>query len=151
MQYKNHQSLTNLLNSTPELQKLVSKLEHLEQMHHVITSKLDPDLASQCRVANLRDGTLILATTSPAWNHKLRFSALDLLSTLRSDHRWSGLKSIDIRVDYLSQVKTASPTNSKRLKPLSSQASQALTSLAQSISNEKLANSLNKLARRSKN
>lgn len=147
MQYKTNQSFTNLLQTTPELHKLVAKLDHLEQMNHVIASKLDPDLANHCRVANLRDGMLILATTSPAWNHKLRFSTLDLLSALRSDPRWSGLKSIDIRVDYMSQDKTASPTKSKRSKVLSAQSAEVIQQLANGVGNKKLSDSLNRLAR----
>lgn len=148
MQYKTHKSFASLLAGTPELRNFTAKLDHLNQMNQVISSKLEPSLASHCHVANLRDGTLILATTSPAWNHKLRFSALDLLSTLRADPRWSGLKSIEIRVDYLPNTETASTM--KRSKPitLSAASAQLIKQAADNISNPSLAEAMRRLALR---
>lgn len=94
-------SFTSLLQTAPNLHKLLAKLEQIKQLNLFVTSHLEPSLAKQCQVANLRDGVLILSTTSPAWKHKLRFAALDLLSALRANPHWSNLKSIEIRIDYL--------------------------------------------------
>lgn len=94
-------SFTHLLQTAPNLHKLLSKLEQLQQLNGIVAANLEPALATQCRVANLRDGILILSTTSPAWKHKLRFATIDLLSALRAHPQWSSLKSIEVRIDYI--------------------------------------------------
>lgn len=149
MQYKTHQSFTSLLEGNYELQKVVSKVHHLEELNTLLASKLDPSFVNHCRVANLRDGILILATTSPAWNHKLRFSSLDLLSQLRAEPRWSGLKSIEIRVDYLPNMESASPQVVSRRAPLSKANAKLFEQLGENVSNPKLAAALKRLAQTS--
>lgn len=141
-------SLTNLLSSVPELQQLTQKLAQLEQINFYLTANLDPTLAAHCRVANLRDGSLILSTTSPAWNHKLRFASLDLLTVLRANPKWSGLKSIAVRVDYLPAVNPIPQpaSNLKRHKPISANHAQLMQHAAQNITCTKLAQSLHRLA-----
>lgn len=94
-------SFTKLLYNAPNLHKLLDKLEQLKQLNQFVAAHLEPSLAAQCQVANLRDGILILSTTSPAWKHKLRFVTLDLLSALRANPAWSSLKSIEVRIDYI--------------------------------------------------
>ena len=94
-------SFTSLLQTAPNRNKLLAKIELVKQLNQFIAAHLEPSLAAQCRVANLRDGILILSTTSPAWKHKLRFAALELLSSLRVNPRWSYLKSIEVRIDYI--------------------------------------------------
>lgn len=152
MQYKTHytcRAVTSLLRSTPDLQKFVDKLEQLEHMNRYIAAHLEPGLAENCQVANLRDGSLILSTTSPAWHHKLRFATMDLLSTLRANPLWSGLKSIEVRVDYIPLTHHDTPTNFKTPSAISAQNAKLLRQTATHISNEKLANAITKLARHS--
>lgn len=151
MKCKTNQSFTSLIHNSPDLCKFVAKVGQLDEINQIIASKLDPSLSDNCRVANLRDGTLILATTSPAWNHKLRFSSLDLLSALRLDPRWRGLKSIEIRVDYLPPIDTASNTNPHKPRPLSQFSANLLQQAAASISNPQLAAALRRLGGRTTN
>lgn len=97
-------SFTSLLQSAPNLNKLLAKLAQLEQLNRFIAKYFEatePNLGKQCRVANLREGILILSTTGPAWKHKLRFATSDLLSALRANPQWSSLKSIEVRIDYI--------------------------------------------------
>ena len=147
MQYKN---LSRLFKTTPELTKFIDKLGALEQISRFIATHLDPALSAQCRVANLRDGVLILSTTSPAWNHKLRFVTLDLLSVLRAQPAWCGLKSIEVRVDYLPTHEHNTITNLKKSPPISAYNAKLIEETANGISCTKLAESLQRLAGRSK-
>lgn len=152
MQYKTHytcRAVTSLLRSTPDLQKFVDKLEQLEHINRYIADHLEPGLADNCQVANLRDGSLVLSTTSPAWHHKLRFVTMDLLSTLRANPLWSGLKSIEVRVDYLPPTHHDTPTNFKTPSSISAQNAKLLRQTATHIRNEKLAQALTRLARHS--
>lgn len=142
MQYKT----LDLLQTVPDLRKFVSKLDQLKQINNFVSSKLEPILARNCRVANLRDGSLILSTTSPAWNHKLRFIALDLLSALRSNPAWSGLKSIEVRVDYLPINEHNTTTNLKKPSLPSVHNAKLMQEIANNITCKKLSESLNKLA-----
>ena len=148
IQHQSYKAFGDLLSATPELQKFVSKLQHLEQINNYLLTHLDPQLAPHCRVANLRDGALVLSTTSPAWNHKLRFAAVDILSLLRANPLWSGLKSIEVRVDYLVPKPHNTPTNFKTASLASAQNAKLIQQTATHISNNKLSGSLKRLALR---
>lgn len=148
IQHQPYKAFGNLLSGTPELQKFVSKLQHLEQINNYLSAHLDPQLAPHCRVANMRDGALVISTTSPAWNHKLRFAALDILSLLRANPLWSGLKSIEVRVDYLNPIDHNTPTNFRTSSPVSTKNAKLIQQTATYIANEKLSNSLKRLALR---
>lgn len=149
IQHQQYRAFDNLLDTAPELKKFLAKLQHLEQINNYLSIHLDPHLVPHCRVANLRDGALILSTTSPAWNHKLRFAALDILSILRANHLWSGLKSIEVRVDYLKPIEHNTPTNFKKTSSrISVQNAKLLEQTATNISSQTLSNSLRKLALR---
>lgn len=154
MQYKTNYlptiSFTSLLQTSADLQKFTTKLSQLEQLSNFIANYLEPTLASQCKVANLRDGSLILTTTSPAWNHKLRFVSLELLSALRKNPLWSGLKSIEVRVDYLPAMEHDNITDLKKSLCMSPQNAKLIQELAHSISCPTLANALKKLASNSR-
>lgn len=147
MQYKSKFSFASLLQTNPELCNFVAKIEKLKQINQFFADNLDPELLDNCQVANLRDGTLVISTTSPAWNHKLRFSSLDILSALRADPRWAGLKAIDVRVDYLPQRPNDTTSGSKKPKAISNNSAELIENMANTISNPQLAESLRKLSK----
>src|ERR1700722_1515422 len=95
--HKKH-SLANILTDSPILSEIVNKVDQLAKLNRIVHQKLDPELTKYCRVANLRDGILILSTSSPATGHLLRFAKAELLSTLRIEPQWCHLKSIKIHV-----------------------------------------------------
>lgn len=144
MQYK---KLSQLLHSAPDLSKFIAKLGQLEQISHYVAATMEPVMSSQCRVANLRDGTLILSTTSPAWNHKLRFMTVDLLSALRKNPAWCGLKSIEVRVDYLPNTKPNNAPTKKQLS-ISTYNAKLIAETANGVTCVNLAKSLERLAAR---
>lgn len=144
----NHRSLANLLQNSQLLRDFVFKLQQLYQINQTVRYKLPPDLQPHCQVANLREGTLILTTTSPTWNHKLRFHRLELLSSLRADPAWAGLKAIELKVEYLPTVNTDVHISSNPAKSLSKAAAKALARTADTISNRRLAEALIKLSKR---
>ncbi len=146
MQVKN-QSLSNVLQTAPTLRTFVTKLEQLAQINFAIANHLQASMANHCKVANLRDGALVLSTSSPAWHHKLRFSSMEILSLLRRDPRWSGLKSIEVRVDYLPNIESqASNIQQPKTKPISAANRLLIQQTASHLTNHKLAEALRKLA-----
>lgn len=97
MKYEN-QSMAALLTTSPGLRPLVEKINDLAKLNRIVLKNLDPSLAPHCCVSNLRDGILILTTSSPTWGHQLRFSSMTLLNKLRENPQWAGLKSIQTLV-----------------------------------------------------
>lgn len=93
MKYEN-QSIAALLTTSPGLRPLVEKINELAILNRIVLKNLDPHLVPHCSVSNLRDGILILTTSSPTWGHQLRFSSMTLLNKLRENPQWAGLKSI---------------------------------------------------------
>lgn len=91
-------SMVEILTISPILSQIVNKVEQLAKLNRIVHQKCDPELRKHCRVANYRDGILILTTPSSAIGHLLRFSKSELLTTLRSLPEWCHLKSIKIHV-----------------------------------------------------
>lgn len=87
-------SMINILANSSLFGPIAAKAEQLVQLNRIVHQKLDPKASKHCRVANLRDGVLVLMTHSSSYGHLLRFSADDLLTKLRSDPTWCHLKSI---------------------------------------------------------
>ncbi len=91
-------SMVEILTISPILSQIVNKVEQLAKLNRIVHQKCDPELRKHCKVANYRDGILILTTHSSAVGHLLRFEKSELLTTLRSLPEWCHLKSIKIHV-----------------------------------------------------
>ena len=125
MENKTNNSVTKIMQSSSLLKDYVSKAKTLEKLAQVIKQYLEPELAKNCTVANFVNNNLILATTSAAWNHRLRFLAPDLLSKLRRSPDFYALNKIEVIVynpappqqelaDSLPPLKL-SPANAKQM------------------------------------
>ncbi|HXH54708.1 MAG TPA: DciA family protein [Gammaproteobacteria bacterium] len=91
-------SMIEILTISPILSQIVNKVEQLAKLNRIVHQKCNPELRKHCRVANYRDGILILTTHSSAVGHLLRFEKSELLTALRSLPEWCHLKSIKIHV-----------------------------------------------------
>lgn len=91
-------SMVEILTISPILSQIVNKVEQLAKLNRIVHQKCDPELRKHCKVANYRDGILILTTHSSAVGHLLRFEKSELLTTLRKLPEWCHLKSIKIHV-----------------------------------------------------
>lgn len=102
MKYNNIRSFNNLLQNSPTISKLYYKLQQIQQLNNVLTNLLPPLAAQNCCVSNLRDGMLILTTTSPVWNHQINFLKTDLINKLRnSSPDFAGITAIKVKTSYL--------------------------------------------------
>ena len=102
MKYTSINSINALLQNSPTITNIRNKLQQLQQLNKIVTKLLPPILSRYVSVANLRDGILILTTTSPVWNHQINFLKMDLLDKLRvSDPAWAGIGSILVKTNYL--------------------------------------------------
>jgi hypothetical protein len=147
MEYKKT-SLANLLTTSPILREIVYKVEQLAKLNQLVLKKLDPTLARHCRVANFRNGILVLTTTSPIWGHQLRFAKTDILSTLRADPEWIGLKSIEAQVRPDTNSVADIKKNTLPVPKLSKVAAQFVELTAIEVTSPTLKKALLKLSKR---
>ena len=102
MKYTSIQHINKLLQNSPIIIDVRNKLQQLQQLNKAVTNLLPPTIASNCSVANLRDGLLVLTTNSPVWRHQINFLKMDLLDQLRSSNPlWAGISAISVTIDYL--------------------------------------------------
>jgi hypothetical protein len=95
--------------------KLLKRAKAISQLDRRVSRLLDPELARFCQVANLRDGRLILACSSPGCATRLRMQANSLLDQLHA----AGLQEIEaIEVKMMperpSAMDGARKTNARR-------------------------------------
>jgi len=90
-----------LQSGASSLQHIVQKSQQLQVLNEKILNYLDEDVKTHCRVANMDNGVLTLATDSAAWSTRIRYIAPDLLSTLRKEEKMYSLCSIKCVVKKL--------------------------------------------------
>jgi|SRR5690606_377200 len=78
--------------------KLIERAHEIASLHEKVHQFLDPIDASHVKVGQYYQGILILLADSPSFASKLRYSVPNLLSNLRQQSEWCGLKSIEIKV-----------------------------------------------------
>ena len=76
---------------------LLERASLLLRLEKRLGALLEPTLAAQCRVANLRQNRLILVVPGAAWATRLRMESPGLLETLRRSGL-PDLAAIDVRV-----------------------------------------------------
>jgi hypothetical protein len=88
--------IDRILSADTELQPLISKTRDLRALRGLVEGFLPADLARQVRVANFRDGELVLLAANAAAAAKLRLLANPLINYL-SERRWQ-VNSVSLRV-----------------------------------------------------
>ena len=98
MAKKRPQTVNTLLNDpNSDVQFLMHKLSTITALKEQLPKILSTNIATHCRVINLRSSTLVIAVSSSVWANKLRFMLPDLLSDFRSAG-YSGLSKIEVVV-----------------------------------------------------
>ncbi|WP_158781831.1 DUF721 domain-containing protein [Pantoea sp. BAV 3049] len=101
------QSIENLFEAT-EGQGMLQSIQHraiaLNKLNRAVQGVLPAQLHPWCRVANFRQGILVLETANASWMMRLRYEQSSLLSALRAQILPS-LTAIDIRINPSLAVK----------------------------------------------
>lgn len=84
------------------LQNLLRKANAQIGWTRDVRALLPPELARDCRVLDIRDGTLVIGCRSAASATRIRFEATTLMVDLRSLADFSGVR--DVRVQLVSSV-----------------------------------------------
>lgn len=77
---------------------LLDRARKLQRLEQAVLQLLPENLSAHCKVMNLKNEILILATTSSAWAARLRFATPDLLKQLECQHALR-LRSIQLRIE----------------------------------------------------
>ncbi|WP_067706777.1 MULTISPECIES: DUF721 domain-containing protein [unclassified Erwinia] len=95
------QSIEHLLDATEGqgvLQSIQQRAIALNKLNSAVRGVLPAQLHPWCRVANFRQGILVLETANASWMMRLRYEQSSLLSALRAQILPS-LTAIDIRIN----------------------------------------------------
>ena len=88
--------IDRVLSANGELQPVLAKARDLRALGGLVDGFFPPDLARQVRVANFREGELVIAAANPAAAAKTRLLAPSL-SRYLATQRWQ-VNSVSIRV-----------------------------------------------------
>jgi len=88
--------IDRVLSTDAELQPVLAKARDLRTLGGLVDGFFPPDLARQVRVANIREGELVIAAANPAAAAKIRLLAPSL-SRYLATQRWQ-VNSVSVRV-----------------------------------------------------
>ncbi|TKB53720.1 DUF721 domain-containing protein [Ferrimonas aestuarii] len=125
-----------------KLSQVQQRTHALQQLEQSVRQVLGDDLQGRYRVANLRQGVLVIETNSGAWATRLQFQKQQLLQHLRQQN-YPMLTTIEIKVNpKLSRVERH---QEKNLNSISPEAAKGLNELAETVGGS-LGEKLKKLA-----
>ena len=92
------QDLSNLVHLSGRLPELAEKAELLNSLNQYVKQILNGPVAEQLKVANLRQGVLVIETTSAAWAARINFQKPKLLQQLQAE-TLPMLTAIEVKVN----------------------------------------------------
>lgn len=140
-------AITELLadNFSGPVEQAIQRSKSLQRLSRSIQGLLDPDMATHCRLLNLRNSSAIMACDSTVWATRLRYHVPALLQALQQHIGLKDIVDIQIRVNPV--VHTA-PQQKKQRLTISSDAAYCIEQCAQSVTDPALSRALLQLARR---
>ncbi|RKS84721.1 hypothetical protein DES39_1936 [Orbus hercynius] len=140
------QAVNNLFNGSTFL-TIQERSVALSRLNHLLAQHIPHALYKQCRIANYRQGVLIIEVSSASWLTRLRYEQEKLRSLLRQNGL-SGLSSIQFKINpelNANKLLLNSGSNSIPSRVISPESAKHLLILADSCP-PKLKNNLIKLA-----
>lgn len=128
------------------VEHILKRSQRLKQLDSLLGKVLDAELCKHCRVANIRERTLILHVSSTAWMTRLRYQLPRLLEELRQESSLTQLQEIQLRVEPPAAPKAEH--KQVRRAAMSADAAHCIESCASSIEDAQLRSALERLARR---
>lgn len=133
----------NLLREHKPLQALFSAAQRLGKLQALVEAQLEPAAREHCQVASWHDGCLLLLTSNGHWATRLHYQQRRLLRLLQEQTAFNGLQRILFKV----QPVTGSSSAGARHVELSAAAADSLRTAADGISDPRLREALERLAK----
>ncbi|ABV35029.1 conserved hypothetical protein [Shewanella sediminis HAW-EB3] len=92
------QDLSQLLHQQGQMPNLAEKAELLLHLNHYVKQVLAGPVSQQLKVANLRQGVLVIETTSAAWAARINFQKAKILQQLQAE-TLPMLTAIEVKVN----------------------------------------------------
>ena len=124
------QDLSQLLHHSGKLPDLAEKAELLMYLNHHVKQIIAGPVAEQLKVANFRQGVLVVETTSAAWAARINFQKPKLLAQLQAE-TLPILTAIEVKVNPRLAMYDAKPKQGH--KELSPAAAEHIAALAENI------------------
>ncbi|WP_394130648.1 DUF721 domain-containing protein [Shewanella maritima] len=132
------QDLSNLLHLSGKFPELAEKAELLNHLNQHVKQALAGPVAEQLHVANLRQGVLVIETTSAAWAARVNFQKPKLLRQLQAE-TLPMLTAIEVKINpRLAIVESNKPINQSKLSLESAKHIEALAEHVEGSLGEKL-------------
>ncbi|MFC4864379.1 DUF721 domain-containing protein [Pseudomonas sp. MAHUQ-62] len=135
-----------LLREQKPLRALFNEAQRIEQLQQLLASQLQPAARDHCHVAAWREGRLLLIVTDGHWATRLRYQQTRLLRQLKGFEAFAGLERIVFKVQP-SFAPSSTPVTEGRL---SSTAAESLQATAETVTDPRLREALERLARHGK-
>lgn len=124
----------------------IKKTTVITRLSRVFKQLLAEEWTANCELGNFENGQLILCVPNASWATKVHYAAPQLVTTLRQDPLFASLQTIKCKV----MVKTPPSSSPAPSKQLSHPASEIIKYTAEGITDQKLKESLLRLASRTK-
>jgi len=132
--------------STSSGDPVLLHIESLRRLQQVLQEHIEPALMQHCRIANCKNGSLTLATSTAAWASRLRYTVPEILDSLRDKPASLPIKSIRVIVTPEQSTRNEQPSQ----EPCMSLATaEVLQQIADSIDDSELSASIKRLCRHS--
>jgi hypothetical protein len=143
---KQPEQINSICQHNKILAKLAQHAQLIEKLNHTLHQTLPLEFSAHCRLANIKNQTLIIHTDNASFASFIRFQVPALCKTF-SSHLKIPISNIEIKVrPEIAPLATAEGTTTL----LPETAAIALQKTSQVIDNEELSASLDKLANRFK-
>lgn len=83
---------------TGQLGRLLERAKQISALDTLVKQHLNEKLSPHCQVCNLKNGRLVILTSSAAYATQLKYEIPTLLSTLRGINGFEKLSGIDYKV-----------------------------------------------------
>lgn len=135
-----------LLREEKPLRALFNEAQRIDQLQQLLASQLQPAAREHCHVASWREGRLLLIVTDGHWATRLRYQQARLLRQLKGFEAFAGLERIVFKVQPSFTPSSAPMTEGR----LSTTAAESLQATAETVSDPRLREALERLARHGK-
>lgn len=135
-----------------DLDFVISKVKRLSEIQSLIAKYIDPTLMKYCQVANMLDQRLTLIVANGTIATQIRFLSNELLKKFKQDPQLHTIQHIDCKVRPTQSATARMELQKPKFAPLLSNDSAAIVNeIAESITDPKLRQIMQRIAKRNKN